>query len=707
MKLNILSKSLLAAGLLAMVACSDDAPITAGSEPSNGSGSDGDGYYMTVNVQLPSPGSRSQTTDEGWGDSDATPDTEIGFDYENDVNDILIVLADATDNSFITAGSVAGAKLNPVPAQNAYRPIAKLDKTSLGEFYDNNSSRTINVFVFCNPTKDLVTYINGLTQDKKNTEWVNYTCQVLEGNGQTPTNVGIWGQNGFLMSNKQICTRQIPADFDDWKKFNTEAKAFNLSGVNDLGDDKTINNNGAVEVERSVARFDFRDGSKLGNNTYNVIHTLDETGKQIPLFNVQLDRMMLTNEAKDFYYLPRVSEKGQLANSILCGSENSENYVVGPYAAISNKEFEGDFSTYFNYPFFNNQNKVDYTQWTTTYLNDVIGKTEDNLSDTQLADQYYVWRYVTENVIPADNNNQKMGRTTMVVFKGRLVPAEAAFTSEDANVKAIADAIGNGTTEHPGNLDKENLDNNPAIYYFNNLAYFGWDNIKKAAIESALQFQTITVTVDGKTEERVVPTYETIKDENGETIKDENGEDKKFLTGVRHSSSLYIAVFGDGCMGKITWGETTYYDEPEGMSVDKKSTNYLYDQYEIARDDDSIDTDKALANFKEAVTGQQITIYESSNDSKDGVGYYFYYYYKNRHNDNLDNGTMGAMEFATVRNNVYKLAVTNIKSLGHPRIPENDPDAPEPGTPDESDDLYITVTCKVMPWIVRINNIEF
>ncbi len=68
---------------------------------------------------------------------------------------------------------------------------------------------------------------------------------------------------------------------------------------------------------------------------------------------------------------------------------------------------------------------------------------------------------------------------------------------------------------------------------------------------------------------------------------------------------------------------------------------------------------------------------------------------------------MGPMEFAVVRNNVYKLAVTNISKLGHPRIPENDPDSPKPDDPDESDDIYFTVTCRVLPWVVRVNNIEF
>ena len=95
--------------------------------------------------------------------------------------------------------------------------------------------------------------------------------------------------------------------------------------------------------------------------------------------------------------------------------------------------------------------------------------------------------------------------------------------------------------------------------------------------------------------------------------------------------------------------------------------------------------------------------------AKDGK-YYNYYYYWNRHNDNLDPYTMGTMEFAVVRNNVYKLAVNAINRFGHPD-PTNptdpDPDPVKPDDPDESVNYYFNVTVKVLPWTVRINNIEF
>ena len=85
--------------------------------------------------------------------------------------------------------------------------------------------------------------------------------------------------------------------------------------------------------------------------------------------------------------------------------------------------------------------------------------------------------------------------------------------------------------------------------------------------------------------------------------------------------------------------------------------------------------------------------------------YNVYYYYWNRHNDNKDNKAMGAMEFAVVRNNVYKLCVDYITKLGHPAPGQPDPDPVDPEDPNESGEYYFGVSVKVVPWVVRVNHI--
>ncbi len=68
---------------------------------------------------------------------------------------------------------------------------------------------------------------------------------------------------------------------------------------------------------------------------------------------------------------------------------------------------------------------------------------------------------------------------------------------------------------------------------------------------------------------------------------------------------------------------------------------------------------------------------------------------------------MGPMEFAVVRNNVYKISVDRIRRIGHPRRTENDPDPQNPETPDEESDVYLDVQVTTLPWVVRRNSIEF
>lgn len=117
---------------------------------------------------------------------------------------------------------------------------------------------------------------------------------------------------------------------------------------------------------------------------------------------------------------------------------------------------------------------------------------------------------------------------------------------------------------------------------------------------------------------------------------------------------------------------------------------------EAGEDDDNAKLNKALV-------ANGFTLYAPDSNHN----YYCYYIYWNRHNDNMNNSIMGAMEFATVRNNVYKLKVNKITSLGHPGKPGDDPDPDDPGTPDEKDAFWGEVSCEVLPWEVRINEIEF
>ena len=62
---------------------------------------------------------------------------------------------------------------------------------------------------------------------------------------------------------------------------------------------------------------------------------------------------------------------------------------------------------------------------------------------------------------------------------------------------------------------------------------------------------------------------------------------------------------------------------------------------------------------------------------------------------------LGNMEYAIMRNNIYSLAVTSINEIGKPIVD------PTPDTPNESTKAALNVEAKILPWIVRYNDIEF
>ena len=176
--------------------------------------------------------------------------------------------------------------------------------------------------------------------------------------------------------------------------------------------------------------------------------------------------------------------------------------------------------------------------------------------------------------------------------------------------------------------------------------------------------------------------------------------------------------------GELAAGETASDAVKTAMAAGKRIyvfNNVLYGAWSNVKTAAEAGTDPTLqAAYNQAaasITGEATeptsaaaaTAGFTGYSPKDGK-YYVYYYYWNRHNDNLDPYTMGVMEFAVVRNNVYKLAVNAINRFGHPD-PTNptdpDPDPVKPDDPDESVNYYFNVTVKVLPWTVRINNIEF
>lgn len=628
-----------------------------------------DAVYMNVQVQLPVAGGRSRSNTDTGGSADygsSSNGTEVGKSYENMVKKVLLVLAEKNDNNIIAYGLSSGADLSQV--NSIVTATHKIKKAEFAQYYADNgvegtlTDNEINVYVFCNPTNRLINVIDEATDGS----WIDSTAKITE----IPTGVkpvatedgaAIWGgkkyDDGFLMStaSKTDIGKKLPKKIDLWDQHTDSKKPFHLSGNNSYDDsDDNVENNKTIRVERSVARFDFKDGSSSGTPyTYNAVQDDDNQ----TIIQIRLEKMGLVNMSKEFYYLRRVSDNGLNTNKTLCGTETSTNYVVDTDAAAKQGKMENfTFGNHFNFCLGHGTTGADWTidaaargQWYTTST-DITSKDEDTDDPNWSAgdagkEDYHIWRYVTENTIPVPttgNVAQRHGISTGIVFRGKMI---ATDKTKDPLKSVLNGSSINGIPE-----------TDPILYAYGDHLFVRWTEVRDYAIENKDKDRAFYNIVFGTPTDGVVPSKGT---KEGDEYKD-----------------------------------ATY-------SNDETSLDYLWDKwFNGGKDSDN------LLTFKQAVTTAQFTLYQSSKEN-DVKGYYCYYYYWNRHNDNGKNGDMGPMEFAVVRNNVYKLAVTNIKRLGHPRISENDPDPENPENPDENSDVYLDLSVQVLPWVVRVNDIEF
>lgn len=639
----------------AMASCSADDPIEGNGNDGQEIIDNGEAVYMTVNVQLPVAGSNGRSTTENPDDDYSTSSngTEVGKDRENTVSNMLIVLARKSDNGFITFGEVNSASNIALSTnKTSLRATSKFSKTAIASYYSNPAfSQEINLFVICNYTDEIVAKFKEGVAPLSNA-WLNEVCEVVESSKSTSKNTTIWAENNFLMTNAVIAAKMLPATIKDWDAYTSERTPLDLSLNVSTPSGEYLANNGAVRVERAVARFDFRDGHPAADapaNTYHVVATVlgdDPNAQPTNIVDIRLDRMALVNMSNKFYYYRRVTPGGICMPELPFGlSGVTGNYVEDVDFATKRPGFDA-----FNYPLFNPENnKVDEIareQWDSYLISDVLENDKDEFGDKR----YHIWRYVTENTV---NNTSRMteGLSTGVVFKGKMIPTDAARQSDDEGVKHLADVL-----DYKAAGLSHNTNADPILYTFGGNLYVTWENVRKAAIKAATTTEGTVIT----------------------------------------TNAFYTAVFGTATVEKDEDGNIP-------TSTDTNSPDYKWAQWNKA----GKPSDHLLQEFKKAATTNGITLYQSSEDEKDGWGYYCYYFYWNRHNDNGNNGVMGDMEFGVVRNNVYKLAVTNINRLGHPRLSDNDPDPENPDNPDESGDVYISLSVEVMPWTVRENNIEF
>ncbi|MDE6371141.1 MAG: hypothetical protein K2K92_06600, partial [Duncaniella sp.] len=129
--------------LLAMVGCSDDVLNTAEQDNPGNKTDDPNapGVYIGVNFTMPGMGANRSYTN---GNDTSNGGEEVGTDIENNVNEVLLILATnqtvengvAQNNfGFIGASTVLKNKIYQ-HTNKSYHSTAKFDKTDLNTYYE-------------------------------------------------------------------------------------------------------------------------------------------------------------------------------------------------------------------------------------------------------------------------------------------------------------------------------------------------------------------------------------------------------------------------------------------------------------------------------------------------------------------------------------------------------------------------------------------
>lgn len=201
-----------------------------------------------------------------------------------------------------------------------------------------------------------------------------------------------------------------------------------------------------------------------------------------------------------------------------------------------------------------------------------------------------------------------------------------------------------------------------------------------------------------------------------ETVQDVEGTGDKQHTGTLpgigrrlgycFENSVAVTQQRHGLTTGIAFVATIWEDEACQNEVDllyRYAGNLFTSLKEIA-DAYGASADQAIKDLAaKEVAGEEITKEDLEKARVDRYQGNICYYYTSeiKHYDNGDNTSMGIMEYAIMRNNIYALSVKSISDIGDPFID------PTPGIENETETAALEVEAEILPWIVRYNDIEF
>ena len=657
----------------ALVGCTDD-DVLGGGENLEMKKMD---TYISISVEASTNSSRGITDGDEHETTEDNGHHNDGVGTENTVNKMLVIVTPEADDVEVTAdGTINGfvkTLTTGFSVSNGVYSIAEDETTGFPVRVDYMIP--YKALVVLNPTSALETEIAGLNHKQAYAK----VCE-FNGAGYEETEAG----KIFMMSNRSK-VKITPTEANQTE--NNPAKE-------------------TIEVERAVSKITFRPTdalaavSGLGQNTHEI--TVKVTG--------------YTAETAQYWYLETY--------------EAVEKYTYATFNKASHST-DGEVWVLLN----NGNIKVDGGQ---VNANDVVGiftkgsakhtgyveTTPDNPETTDVNEQKIELiekELLTEKTFENDAAKQTyLNAVTFAVGKGTpgtdqkfYVKLENyALTNLSKTVYAVRHVAKSGDFANvtvPGGALTHNVDYIVDPLTTTKNAWNGTDATTSwfnqdlsSIIDDAESFNSNTTTL---------PAGWHALPEKAEGVTTDGASNSV------HGSYSDVGYFMEYCYENVVKADMQKPELVTGLVVsgqiyeaDGKTKVPVMYKYK----DNFYRTLKQLLAANTGITGVTENMTDDAIPEKSGIQVYkggkcFYYSAQIEHFDNdtfdadgnLVEKGLGIMENAIMRNNIYSLAISGVREIGSSTLEL----AAGAGVADKS--AFITVQCKILPWIVRFNDIKF
>lgn len=722
----------LAFAAFSFAACSDDA--IEGQSGNGGVAGEGTPAYLTISFTANSGNSSRSTADDANnnGDEHSTDDPATGEDSghqnpgtadENVVKTALIVVnpADGGNTAFaklyttaVTEGETAGEFTLVDDASKLYHNTTPIE-VAVGKY---------DVLVVLNPVSELVP--SGAQEGITNANAVQDLYNKIKNESYLPDETtykslvdAMVGEDGLMMANK---------NWNDGSQGSATDCSVELTSENNTPEKAATV---TIDVERVMSKITFRDTKIDGMKDKNIypvtVHTgvgtavtvrgaiLDETTA-----DVENDyRIVVLNKAEDIveHEVYALYEKE---------TEDAEATLTDVYAATTRTTTTTDGNEYTIYTKLTAVTDATDYKAGTNYVADT--SEEDNGLTLVLADMgdptYWYVRLEGYALVNLSKDVHYVRHTidnaNVITPLGTLNGSNYLYTTN----WAAKNAAEFNTVD--GDVVFSNCD--PKDWFYNTLAQVSGESETLTitetggnlsfmdGAETAKYYKAMPSTTYEEGEDDVdddVPHY----NQSGEGVDNtppignfmsycfENSTDLNHqMHGISTGISFVARMYTDQeCTQPVErlyqyagqkFTSLKNIQDAFGSTRMSKSFNDLVSKESTITTVDAMKTELQKLEEDSENGGEHIEIYN------DNICYY--YTTEIKHFDNGDNAVLGNMEFAIMRNNIYSLSVSGINEIGDAIVD------PTPNTPDETvSRAALTVQVRILPWIVRYNDIEF